>query len=432
MMSNGPPARPDGTVDDARWLFPQERAPSPLNEALILKLVRKLDARIDAFEAKFDAHVDAFKATYDAFEAKLDARFGNFEAKVTTTFAKADAELGAPHLLARTGIAPSVRIPSTTMTWMSSPTAAGSTTLQLEEVCARQDAHLEALMADFRSFADDLDQRQPSTHASIASLDDDDDDKKDEDIHIVLSIDDDNVDLASLNDDDDDDKDEDIHIVLSIDDDDDKDEDIHIVLSIDDDDVEFEAPPPLPLPCTGTVVPFLGGERPLSTPNMLSAFESATVPPQKTARRLKRPRRRPCRRNRPRAPNNLDGAIPSHPLPITGGTSMPTTTHLASARANDRDHRSNMSSPSLLPMTLPSPSHQPFTIEGGNSTYSGGGFNDSFRDNGASLPPRKCPRRKYRPRRVCRRHNPRAPNPLVHLLCGGRHRPRASNQSTVS
>ena len=32
-MSNGPPpARPDGTVDDARWLFPQERAPTPRNE----------------------------------------------------------------------------------------------------------------------------------------------------------------------------------------------------------------------------------------------------------------------------------------------------------------------------------------------------------------------------------------------------------------
>ena len=29
-MSNGPPpARPDGTVNDARWLFPQERAPPP-------------------------------------------------------------------------------------------------------------------------------------------------------------------------------------------------------------------------------------------------------------------------------------------------------------------------------------------------------------------------------------------------------------------
>jgi hypothetical protein len=33
MMSNGPtPARPDGTVDNARWLFPQERAPPPRDE----------------------------------------------------------------------------------------------------------------------------------------------------------------------------------------------------------------------------------------------------------------------------------------------------------------------------------------------------------------------------------------------------------------
>jgi hypothetical protein len=32
-MSNGPtPARPDGTVDDAQWLFPQERAPPPRDE----------------------------------------------------------------------------------------------------------------------------------------------------------------------------------------------------------------------------------------------------------------------------------------------------------------------------------------------------------------------------------------------------------------
>jgi len=32
-MSNGPPpARPDGTVNDARWLFPQERAPPPREE----------------------------------------------------------------------------------------------------------------------------------------------------------------------------------------------------------------------------------------------------------------------------------------------------------------------------------------------------------------------------------------------------------------
>ena len=104
-----------------------------------------------------------------------------------------------------------------------------------------------------------------------------------------------------------------------------------------------------------------------------TAHESAAVTLHRTACRHKRPRCRPGRCNVPRAPNPPDEAIPSHPLPMTGGTSMPTTTHLTSARANDRDHHLNMSSPSLLPMTLPSPSHQPFTIEGGNSTYSGGG-----------------------------------------------------------
>ena len=133
---------------------------------------------------------------------------------------------------------------------MSLPTAAGlsdyvaTATLRIEEVCARQDAHLEAFMADFRSIADDLDQHQLSTSAPFASIDDDDDDDKDEDIHIVLSIDDADVEF----------------------------EDIAVVL----------APPP-PLPYTGAVVPFLGGECPLSTPNLLSAFELATVPPQKMA-----------------------------------------------------------------------------------------------------------------------------------------------------
>ena len=198
-----------------------------------------------------------------------------------------DAKLEA--LRARLVIALSVHIPSTTTTWMSSPTAAGSTMLRIEEVCARQDAHLEALMADFRSFADDLNQRQPLTHASFTSLDDDDDNAKDEAIHIILSID--NADVEF--------------------------EDIAVVL-----------PPPPPLPYTGVVVPFLGRERPLSTPNMLSAFELATVLPQKMARRLKQPRRCPCRRNRPRAPNNSDEAIPSHPQPMMGGTSTPATTPL--------------------------------------------------------------------------------------------------------
>jgi len=110
-------------------------------------------------------------------------------------------------------------------------------------------------MADFRSFADDLDQHQPSMHASFASLNDNDNNDKDEAILIVLLIDDADVEL----------------------------EDIAVVLA-----------PPLPLPYTGAVVPFLGGECPLSSPNMLSVFESATVPPQKTACRLKRPRCCPC------------------------------------------------------------------------------------------------------------------------------------------
>ena len=183
--------------------------------------------------------------------------------------------------------------------------------------------------------------------------------------------------------------------------------------------------PPHPMSYVGALLSPRGGDCEPSSTVLQStpATASAAIELHQMARRRKRPRRRPGRRNVPRAPNPPDEAIPYHPLPMTGGTSMPT-----SARANDRDHRSNMSSPSLLPMTLPSPSHQPFTIEGGNSTYSGGGFNDSFRDNGVILPPRKCPRRKYRPRRVCRRHSPRAPNSQESRR-GRRHRPRAPNIS---
>ena len=129
-------------------------------------------------------------------------------------------------------------------------------------------------MADFGSFADDLDQRQPSTHASFASINDNDDDDKDEAIHIVLLIDDADA----------------------------KFENIAVILA-----------PPLPLPYTGAVVPFLGGECPLSTPNMLLAFELAAIPPQKTACQLKRPCCRPCCPNQPWAPNHSDKAIPSHP-----------------------------------------------------------------------------------------------------------------------
>jgi hypothetical protein len=150
-----------------------------------------------------------------------------------------------------------------------------------------------------------------------------------------------------------------------------------------------------------------------------TAHESAAVTLHRTACQHKRPCCHPGCRNVPRAPNLPDEATLSHPQPTMGGTSPPTLSDLTSARANDRAHRSHLS-----------PSIQPFTIEGATSTYSGGGFNDSFCNNGVILPPRECPRQKFRSRCVGRRHGHWAPNPLDHLHCGGRHWPRASNQST--
>ena len=187
---------------------------------------------------------------------------------------------------------------------------------------------------------------------------------------------------------------------------------------------------PHPMSYVGAILSTIGGDCQPSSQILQSttANESAAIALHQTACRRKRPRRRPGRRNVPRAPNPADEAIPSHPLPTMGGASTPPTTHTTLARANDRDPRLPMSSASPPLMTLPSPTLQPFTIEGGTSTYSGGGFNDSFRDNGVILPPRKCPRRKYRPRRVCRRHSPRAPNSQESRR-GRRHRPRAPNIS---
>ena len=121
----------------------------------------------------------------------------------------------------------------------------------------------------------------------------------------------------------------------------------------------------------------------------------------------KRPHHCPGCCNQPRAPNLPDEAIPSHPLPTMGGPSTPTT-NTKSARANDRDPRLPKSSASPPPMTLPFPSLQPFSIEGGNSTYSRGGFTDSFRDKGVLLPSRKCQQGKHQSCRVCRRHGPQA------------------------
>jgi hypothetical protein len=187
---------------------------------------------------------------------------------------------------------------------------------------------------------------------------------------------------------------------------------------------------PHPRSYVGATLSTIGGDcQPLlQVLQSTTANESAAIKLHQMARRRKWPRRRPGHHNVPRAPNRADETIPFHPLPTMGGTSTPTTNHTKSARANDQDPCSPMSLTSPLPMTLPSPSLQPFTIEVGTSTCSGGGFNDSFRDNDVILPPRKCPRPKYRPRRVCRRHSPRAPNSQE--SCGGhRHRHRAPNIS---
>ena len=147
-----------------------------------------------------------------------------------------------------------------------------------------------------------------------------------------------------------------------------------------------------------------------------TATMSAAITLLQTARRRKRPRRRPGRRNGPRAPNSPNEATPSHPVPTTmGGTILPTTTHLLSARAT------------AVCRSTASPPAQPFvTHHRTGDVVSTRGRNDFFRD--CDELPRKRPRRRPHARRACRRHGPRAPNPTG-PLCGRRHRPRAPSSS---
>ena len=178
-MSNSTPARSVGAVD-ARWLFPQEQAPSSPPQKACLDECEALWASASYFEAK----INEVAAKLNAMIARVDATLGH------------SATLEA--LRARPGIAPSVHIPSSTATWISSPTAAGSM-LRIKEVCAQQDAHFEASLADFRSFADDLNLRQLSMHASFASLDvDDDDHDKYKAIPIVRLTDDTDVEFEDI------------------------------------------------------------------------------------------------------------------------------------------------------------------------------------------------------------------------------------------
>ena len=177
--------------------------------------------------------------------------------------------------------------------------------------------------------------------------------------------------------------------------------------------------PPRPTSSSlGKYNPINGADPLTSTPALQASSStraSTAITPSPMARRRDRPRRRPSRRHRPQAFE----AIPSHPVPTMGGTTMPTMTHLLSARAT-------VICRSTSPKTVTvSPSTQPFIIHRSGDVGSPRGRNALFRDCGER--PRKRPRRRPHARRVCRRHGPRAPS--LGSLCGRRHRPRAPNIS---
>jgi hypothetical protein len=156
------------------------------------------------------------------------------------------------------------------------------------------------------------------------------------------------------------------------------------------------------------------------------AFSSPDVDSQRqTVRPRARPRRRTGRRNIPRAPSLYVAVAPTHPELLQGGLHTPASTTLARATSLCRSVVSSTTPSSMAP---PTPSLLPFTFLGDVvHSSSGGGGTYPFR---VSSPPRKRTRRKPRPRRVCQRHGPRAPNQVEPLLCGQRHWPRAPNQST--
>jgi hypothetical protein len=121
----------------------------------------------------------------------------------------------------------------------------------------------------------------------------------------------------------------------------------------------------------------------------------------------------------------VDATALAHPHHMLGGLHTPASTTLARATSLCRSVVSSTTPSSMAP---PTPSLLPFTFLGDVvHSSSGGGGTYPFR---VSSPPRKRTRRKPRPRRVCQRHGPRAPNQVEPLLCGQRHWPRAPNQPT--
>jgi hypothetical protein len=120
-----------------------------------------------------------------------------------------------------------------------------------------------------------------------------------------------------------------------------------------------------------------------------------------------RPRRRTGRRNIPRAPSCFVEVASTHPELLQGGLPTPTSTMLAHAIS---PCRSVVSSPTPVSTTPHTPSLHPFTFDDGTILSLGGGNAHPFCARGLSLPPWKRTRRKYRPHRTCRRHQPCAPN----------------------
>ena len=176
------------------------------------------------------------EASTEAFKAKMAAAKESSHARHVQMAAANEA------INAWLGSAPSMISQPSPKTIVSSPTAAGMADhvapakLQIKEVCDRQDAHLETTMTEFRSFADALDHCQPSTPTSFELIKGEDTDDEDKDFRIVLLIGDANNTIKE------------IAVVF--------------------------APNPHQ-PYAGAMVPLLGGERSLSTPSVLPAFELA-------------------------------------------------------------------------------------------------------------------------------------------------------------
>jgi hypothetical protein len=212
---------------------------------------------------------------------------------------------------------------------------------------------------------------------------------------------------------------------------------------------------------------------PLPQPSAEPQSSAANGKPR-TVRCRARPRRCTSRRNRPQAPSppakaatassttrpgtpstvppeaarassSTRSGTPSHVPPLTARASSPTRSRTPSTVPPEAARASSSTcsgTPSHVPPSTArasSPTHSrtsstvpPLTTSFTPSSHPVKGDAHQFCDGDPPLPPWKHSRRKHRPRRVCRRHGPWAPDPQEHLLRGRRHRPRAPKKSTVN